>query len=85
MKKIEEYDLKKMKEVNLEEIDKNELVDIRDVEIDLNQTKEEKVRSFLKQIKNPYCYKCGKVSVKISFSDNGKSLEELLSDYILSL
>lgn len=85
MKEIKEYDLEKMKEVDLEKIDKDELVDINDVKIDINQTKEEKIKSFINQIKNPYCYKCGKVTIKISFSDNGKSLEDLMSDYISSL
>lgn len=85
MKEIKEYDLEKMKEVDLEKIDKDELVDINDVKIDINQTKEEKIKSFINQIKNPYCYKCGKVTIKISFSDNSKSLEDLMSDYISSL
>lgn len=34
-------------------------MDIRDVEIDPEQPKEERIKSFIRQIKNPYCFKVG--------------------------
>lgn len=36
------------------------LVDIRDVSVDKNLTREERVAEFIRQIKNPYCFKCGR-------------------------
>ena len=34
------------------------LADIRDVTVDPNLPKEERIAEFLRQIKNPYCWKC---------------------------
>ena len=36
-----------------------ELVDIRDVKIDRTLPSDERIRSFIEQIKNPYCFKVG--------------------------
>jgi len=40
---------------------------------------------YLKQIKNPYCYKHGKYIVKISYTEGGGSLNERLESYLRSL
>lgn len=47
-----------------------ELVDINDVVINPALDKDKRVQSFVQQIKNPLCYRCGNYVVKISFSDN---------------
>ena len=60
------------------------LADIRDVVIDPSQPKEERRRSFLRQIKNPTLYRCGDMIVRISFADNGEKLEDRLKQYLLS-
>ena len=39
--------------------DLSELVDIRDVVIDKSLPLEERVKSYVEQIKNPYCFKVG--------------------------
>ena len=51
--------LEEMKSVDLRTVDREELVDIRDVHIDRSLPIEERIRSFVEQIKNPYCFKCG--------------------------
>jgi hypothetical protein len=56
----------------------NELVDIRDVQVDSNLPKLERVLEYLRQIKNPYHFKCGKFTVTARFADNGLSIEECL-------
>ena len=43
------------------------LVDIRDVKIDKTLPTEERIKSYVKQIKNPYKFKVGDVIVKVSF------------------
>lgn len=63
-------------------IQEDELVDIETVHIDENLSKEERIKSFLKQIKNPYCFKCKGVTVKVSFNENGKTFEECFKDYL---
>ena len=40
------------------------LVDIRDVAVDKKLPREERVAEFVRQIKNPYHFKCGKFTVR---------------------
>ena len=59
------------------------LVDIRDVSVDPKLSKEERIAEFLRQIKNPYCFKCGKFTVRAQFADNGVSLEDCLKQILI--
>ena len=59
-----------------------ELVDIRDVSINRELPKEERIADFVSQIKNPYLFKCGKYIVKASFSENGQTLEDCIKGLI---
>ena len=75
--------LESLKEVDLQTVDRDELVDIRDVKINTELPREERLMDFVKQIKNPYCYKHGKYTVKVSFDESsGRTLQELLEAYI---
>lgn len=60
----------------------SELVDIRDVSVNRELPKEERIADFVKQIGNPYLFKCGKYTVKASFSENGQTLEECIKGLI---
>ncbi len=72
-----------LKNVDLLTVDRDELVDIRDVKINTDLPQEERMKDFVKQIKNPYCYKHGKYTVKLSFDEtSGRTLQELLEAYI---
>ncbi|MDR1754105.1 MAG: hypothetical protein LBR74_04265 [Eubacterium sp.] len=62
----------------------DDLVDIQDVVIDTSLPKEERLQSYLKQIKNPYCYKCDDMVVRISFANTDATLEDRLQQYLLS-
>lgn len=59
-------DLKKMKLVNIEAVDaeSESLVDIRDVKINPDLSKEERIAQFLNQIGNPYCFRCMNILVR---------------------
>lgn len=74
--------LEEMKAVDIRTVDPETLVDIRDVHIDTSLPKEERMRSFLKQIKNPYVFKYKDVVIKTSFANNGLTIEDCLEDYI---
>lgn len=69
--------LKKMAEVDIREVDKDTLVDIKDVMIHTELQDEERTLDYIRQIKNPYCYLCNGVAVKISFAGKEK-LEDCL-------
>ncbi len=64
-------------------IDREKLVDIRDVIINTDLPKEERIKDYIRQIKNPYCFKCGKYVVISKFSENGLSLEDCLKGILL--
>lgn len=78
-------DLKKMKSVNISTVDADSLIDIKDVKIDPNLSKEERVEQFLKQIGNPYCFHCNGCVVQVSFSETERTLEDCLQDYFSKL
>ena len=59
-----------------------QLVDINDVSVDKNLPKQERIADFIRQIKDPYYFKCGKFTVKARFADNGVTLEERLKSIL---
>lgn len=71
----------------MEQSEKNlsELVDIRDVVIDKSLPLEERVRSYVEQIKDPYCFKVGDVVVRVSYTDKDKSLTDSFTSMIASM
>ena len=73
-----------MKNIDLNTVDRDALVDIRDVKVNTAHPKQERAIDFIRQIGNPYCYKHGKYVVKVGFSDTEVSLEERLAGYIRS-
>jgi len=59
------------------------LVDIRDISVDQSLSKEERIAEFLRQIKNPYCFKCGKFIVRARYAQNGVTLEDCLKQILI--
>jgi hypothetical protein len=74
-----------MRDMDVRTVDPAALVDIRDVTVNTSLPKEARLLDYLKQIKNPYCFKRGKTVVKVSFADTETSLEDRLERYLLSL
>ncbi len=62
-----------------------ELVDIRDVVIDKSLTLEERVKSYVEQIKDPYCFKVGDIVVRVSYAGKDKSLTDSFTSMIASM
>ncbi len=59
------------------------LADIRDVSVDKNLPKEARIAEFLRQIKDPYHFKCGKFTIRAQFAQNGVSLEDCLKQILI--
>lgn len=70
-----------MKAVDVRTVDRAQLVDINEVKIDRTLPKEERIRNFVEQIKNPYCFKVGNVVVKNVYSTDGVSLKERFEQF----
>ena len=82
IKEVVRVTLEEMKNVDVRTVSRDELVDIRDVHIDPDLPKEERILQFVKQIKNPYCFKVGNVVVKSCFADTDITLDDRLEHYL---
>jgi hypothetical protein len=76
-------ELKRMREVDIRTVDKNDLVDIETVEIRTDLPKEERIMDYIRQIKNPYCYLYKGMVIKVSFAGKRK-LEDCLKDCLFT-
>ena len=77
--------IEELKNIDIRTVDPNTLVDLRDVKINMELPREERLIDFISQIKNPYCYKYGNAIVKISHADTEVTLEDRLERYFMSL
>ena len=59
-----------------------DLVDIRDVCVDKDLPKQDRVAEFVRQLKDPYHFRCGKFVVTARFAEDGPTLEECLQRII---
>ena len=67
-----------------EDIDINDLVDIRDIKIDTSLPVPDKIESYYRQIKNPNCFRHGDTIVHVSFLETGPSFRDRLKQYLTS-
>ena len=73
-----------MQNVDIRTVNPDTLRDIRDVTVNTDLPKRERILDFIRQIGNPYCYRHGKYVLKISFTDTDVTLEDRMLAYIRS-
>ena len=78
-------DLEAMRNADVRTVDPSTLADIGGVKIDVTQPKNERILDFIRQVKNPYCYKCGKTVVKLTFTDTGRTFEEIFKSIVTNI
>lgn len=61
------------------------LVDIRSVKIDPAQPVEERMRSYVEQIKNPYMFKVGNTVVRVSYADTQATINDNFLNLLSSM
>lgn len=66
-------------------VDRSTLRDICRVKIDPTKPKEERIKSFVEQIGDPYCYLDGDIVVSIGYADTTVSLQDRLRSYVSTL
>ena len=74
-----------MKNVDPKTVDRSRLVQRSSVRLDPSAPREDRLRDFIRQIKNPYCYLDGKTVVKISFANTDTTMEDCLEHYLRGL
>lgn len=75
--KITGEEIAHMKEVDIRTVDRDALVDIKDVKINTELSDTERMIDFMQQIRNPYCYLCNGMVVKTRFVGK-QSLEDCI-------
>lgn len=75
---------KQMQSVDIKTTDIDSLKNMEDVIVHTELPKEERIKDYIQQIGNPYCYRNGKYIVKTSFANTDVTLEERLLCYFRS-
>lgn len=70
-----------LQDIDIRTVDPKDLVDIKDVTIREELPLPERVRDYIQQIKNPYCYLSHGTVVKIRFT-GARTLEECINSCI---
>ena len=61
------------------------LVDIRDVKIDRSQPVEERMKSYVEQIKNPYLFKVCNTVVRVSYANTQATINDNFVNLLASM
>lgn len=73
-----------MKNIDLRSVNKKDLIDRSQVRIDPGQPVEQRIRSWISQLGNPYVYMDGGIVVKLSFADKKASIEDRINSLYLA-
>lgn len=78
-------ELEELKKVDVRTVDISDLEDIENIEIDSSLSARERWMDFAEKIKNPFCFLCNGMVVKISYSEAKESLEHKLVQLCISM
>ena len=76
-------ELEQMKSVDIGAVAPESLPDVSGMAFDTSLPREERIALFLQAVENPYCFCIGGIGVKIEFAENGPSLQDTLTDFLL--
>lgn len=74
-----------MQAVDIRTVKPEDVVDIQQIKIDEGLSPQERRMEFIRQIKNPYCFRVGNIIVKANYSGNGVSLNERFEQLVMSV
>lgn len=77
--------LEDLKSVDIRTVKPEDVADIQQIKIDGTLTQQEMRREFIRQVKNPYCFRVGKVIVKAAYSGDGATLNDRFEELLLSV
>ncbi|MDL2248328.1 hypothetical protein LJB89_01370, partial [Tyzzerella sp. OttesenSCG-928-J15] len=75
--------LAEMRGKSIGDFAKEELVDIQNIRINPSPEKNERIISYLNEVKNPYVFKVGDVAVQVKFANNNVFMKEKLENILL--
>lgn len=77
--------LEQMKNIDVRTVDRDTLVDATGVTINMDLPKRERMMDSAKRLGNPYCFRCGKVVVKLSHADTAATIDDRVESYLRTL
>ena len=82
---LSQVDFEALRRVDVRTVDPDTLVDIKELDIDKTLPREQRMAEFVRQVKNPYCFKVGKVAVSVGYSGDGVTFEQRMEHYLQTL
>ena len=82
---MDRAELEELKKVDVRTVDVSALEDIEKIEIDSSLSARERWMDFAEKIKNPFCFICNGMIVKVSYSEAKESLENKLVQLCMSM
>ena len=77
--------LEALRGIDIRTVERTTLVDIRDVKVNTKLPQRERLLDYIRQVKNPYLFKCGKMIIQSSFEETCVTLEDTIERHFLSL
>ncbi len=77
--------LEEMRDQDIRQVDRKSLKERNTVTINEKLPRKERLRQYLTQMGNPYCYLDNGVVVKVSFTKTNETIEDRMKAYIRSL
>ena len=79
----EEY--RALLDTDFNDVNIEDLMDVRKIKIDKNLPQEKRQAQYLKQVGNPYLLRRGSMIIKVSFANNGLSMEQAFENLLLNV
>ena len=76
-------ELEEMRSVDIGTVEADKLADVSGMAFDNSLSREERLTRFLGMTVNPYCFCVGGVGVKIEFAEDGPTLQDTLTDFLI--
>lgn len=74
-------ELMELEKIQLETINTSMLQELNDIKINQDMDIEERLDTFFRQIKNPYCFLINGTPVQISFQNHNQTIDDCLTHY----
>ena len=81
--RLSAQELEQMKSVDIGAVAPESLPDVSGMTFDNALSRKERITRFLQIAKNLYCFCVGGIGVKMEFTENGPSLQDILTDFLI--
>lgn len=72
-----------MRQRNIQSIEEGSFTDLQSIVMDPSLPRDSRLEIFSRHAANPYCVRYGEVKIKLEFSDDAPSLQEVFSQLLI--